>query len=243
MKHTNKLLSLIACVLSFAGTAIAQDDDHGLINVRTTTVKVGQGPEYQELLGQLAAARKAAGHTGVQVWQVIRGPNSTFYSVTSAANHIELGAPFGSGMSDGEFQRWLARIADVIDHSTVTTLRSHGELMIAADAGSTPNMVMLRFTTLKPGNNDAHHDWLAESLRPALMEGGQKGWNVSSVRMGDDVNTWISSTRVDSWEQLDEPGPFAHMTERARANMFKDYNERVQSSRVELIRFVPELSY
>jgi hypothetical protein len=244
MKGTKIFLSLAVCGLMVSGPVIAQDDDnHGLITVRTTKVKVGHGGEYRELLGQLAAARKAAGHSGTTNWQIIRGPVSTFYSVTSADNYAVYDEPFDSGMSDTDWQRWLGRVSDLIERTTVTTLETHGELSIPADPGSAPNMVLLRFTTLTPGNNGEHHDWLAKSLVPAFKEGDHKGWSVSKVELGDDVNTWVSSTRVDSWKQLDGPGPFSHMSERARNNLFEDYNERVHSSRVELIRFLPELSY
>jgi hypothetical protein len=47
-------MAFAACVLAFSGAAIAQDDDHGLITVRTTTVKIGAGLEYQELQAKLA---------------------------------------------------------------------------------------------------------------------------------------------------------------------------------------------
>jgi len=230
-------------MLAFSGVAIAQDDDHGLITVRTTTVKTGKGQEYQELQATLAAARKAAGHTGVNAWTVVRGPQSTFYTVTAGGKYADIDGGFDSGMSDGDWQRWIARITDVVDHSVLTTLRTHGELSIAAEPGTAPGLVQLRYTVLKPGNGGDHHEWLADTLLPAMREGGRKGYSVSDVRLGENVNTFISATRLDSWAQLDEPGPFAHMSERARNSLFEDYNERVQSSRVEIIRHLPDISY
>lgn len=243
MKSMKILLSLCACVLAFAGTTYAQDDEHGVMTVRTTKVKVGKGAEYRELLGKLAASRKAAGHSGVTVWEVVRGPASTFYTVASADNHAQYDKPYDSGMSDAEWERWLSRITEIVEHSNLTTMQTHSELAIPADPESAPNLVLLRFTTLTPGNNDEHHEWLEETLVPAMKGGTQKGWSVSKVTMGDNPNTWISSRRLDSWEQLDGPGPFAHMSERQRNNMLDDYNERVQATRVEMIRFLPELSY
>lgn len=244
MKITKMILSLAACGLALPGLAVAQDDDsHGLISVRATTVKVGKGMEYREQLAKLAAARKAAGHSGVNVWQVIRGPAFTYYSVTSADNYAEYDEQFDSGMSDTDWARWLSRNAGIIDHAIVTTLRTHGELTIASESGSAPNMAILRYSALKPGNGGDHHEWLQETLRPNMMEGNTKGWNVSNVTLGEDVNTWISATRLDSWEQMDGPGPFSHMSERARNNMFEDYLERVESVRTEVIRHLPALSY
>ena len=244
MKITKILLSLTACMLAFPGTTIAQDDDtHGLMTVRVTTVKPGHDREYRELQGQLAASRKAAGHSGVTVYRVIRGPLSTYYSVRATATHAENDASFDSGMSEGDWQRWVVRITDLIDHSRLTTLRTHGELLIPAEPGSAPNMVSLRFTTLKAGTGGAHHDWLKSALLPALNGGDHKGFNVSNVIMGDDVSTWVTATRIDSWGQLDGPGQFAHMSESDRQSLFAEYAERAQSARVELLRFIPELSY
>jgi len=243
MKIPKMLLALAASVLAISGTAIAQDDDHGLYTVRATTVIPGKGQEYQELMAKLATSRKAAGHSGVNMWQVVRGPASTFYTVTDAEKYADLAGPFDSGMSDGDWQRWLSRIVDVIDHSVVTTLRTHGELAITAESGGAPNMVLLRYSVLKPGTGDDHHEWLGESLVPALKAGNGRGWSVSDVRLGEDVNTWISATRIDSWEQMDGPGPLSHMSERARNNLLDDYFERVESSRTELIRHLPDLSY
>lgn len=243
MKIQKILLALAAAVLAISGTAVAQDDDHGLITVRATTVKTGKGLEYQEQLAKLAASRKAAGHTGVNVWQVVRGPSSTFYSVTNAENYADFAGPFDSGMSPADWQRWLSRMAGIVDHSTVTTLRTHGELAIAAESGGAPNMVLLRYSVVEPGTGDDHHEWLENSLVPAFKEGGRTGWTVSDVRLGEDVNTWISATRIDSWEEMDGPGAFAHMSERARNNLLEDYFERVESARTELIRHLPDLSY
>jgi hypothetical protein len=238
------LLTLVVGGLTFSGAAIAQDDDsHGLINVFMTQVKPGKVPEYMELIGQLTAARKAAGHTGVDVYQVIRGVAGRFYSVTSGDNYADLGQPFESGMSAGDFARWVARVTDVVDHNQLTVLRTHGELLIASDSDSAANLIQLRYTTLKPGYGGEYHEWLAESLVPALREGNTKGWNVSTVRLGDDPNTWISARRLDSWADLDEPGQFSHMSERARNNLFDGNGDRVDSSWVELLRYLPDLSY
>jgi hypothetical protein len=244
MTYRKLVLTLASFVLALSGTAIAQDDDdHGLINVRMTTVKPGKAPEFQELLGQLAESRKAAGYSGMDVWQVIRGPVGAFYSVSYADDYADFGNAFDSGMSDGDWQRWIGRITDVIDHSRVTILRTHGELAIAPPEESAPVMVLLRFTELDPGEAGDHHEWLANSLVPALKEGNTRGWNVSDVRFGDNVNTWVSASRIDSWEQLDGPNPLSHMSDRARNNMLEDYFERAESVRVELVRYLPELSY
>ena len=240
-----KLVALLAAgLLAVSGLAVAQDGDgHGLINVRTTTVKPGKGAAYEEMLAKLAASRKAAGHSGVAVYEVVRGPASTYYSVTQIDNYAVFDGTFDSGMSAGDWARWVGNITDLIDHSMVTTLRTHGEMAITPDAGSAPDLIQLRYTEVRPGSYQEQHEWLAEKLAPALRDGGTTSWTVSDVRYGENVNLWISARRIGSFAELDGPGPLAHLSDRARDNLFDDYFENLVSSRVEIIRFIPELSY
>ena len=69
------------------------------------------------------------------------------------------------------------------------------------------------------------------------------GVTFSEMELGDNVNTWVSARRLNSFADLDNPGAFSHMSERARRNMFEEYNDRVVTSRVEIVRLIPELSY
>jgi hypothetical protein len=244
MKVSRILSSILAIGLAYSGAVTAQDDNsHGIMNVRMTTVKAGMAGEYMELLGQLAESRKAAGHSGVDMWQIVRGPVSSFYQVSTIESMSVFDGQFDSGMSDADWARWIGRITDVIDHSVVTTYRTHPELAVSRDSDSPPNMMLLRFSVLKPGQGGDHHEWLAESLVPNMIEGNIRGWTVADAQLGDDANTWVSATRFDSWAQMEGPGPFAHMSERARNNMLEDYFGRVQSARTEVIRYLPDISY
>jgi len=243
MRRKLIMAAAAAITLVCSGPATAQDDDHGYITVRTTQVKTGHAAQYREMLGKLTASRKAAGHSGVNVFQSIRGPVSTYYMVLSHDTMAEAGVPFESGMSDSDWAQWLSRMGALIESSQLVTLEAHRDLGIAPPEGSTANMVILRTRTLMPGNNNEYHDLIEERLRPALIAGGIKGWNVSKVVMGDNPNMWFSATRVESWEQLDQPGALADMNDRQRESMFEDMNEMTVSNNVELLRWIPELSY
>ncbi|MDX1481872.1 MAG: hypothetical protein R3315_09360 [Woeseiaceae bacterium] len=243
MKIITIAIALTAATLIFSAPAASQDNETGFITVRSTVVRTEHMGEYTELLAKLADSRKAAGLNGRNVWQVVRGPVSTFYIVTAHDSMAEAGEPFDSGMSDADWQRWVGRITSVIDHSTLTTLRTHPSLAISADADAPPNMMLLRYTTLKPGYNQAYQTWVGEKLVPALAEGGLKGWTISKVMYGDNPNTWISARRIDSWEQLDEPNPLAYMSERRRDALLGEARDMLAANRLELIRHRPELSY
>ncbi|MEM9335707.1 MAG: hypothetical protein AAGA33_12735 [Pseudomonadota bacterium] len=243
MKLKEAALLLAGLSLLFAGSAATQEQENGYLTVRTVVVKTGHGPEFTELLGKLGEKRSAAGHNGVNVWEMVRGPMATYYIVENHDTMADAGQPFESGMSEADWQQWVGRITSVVDHSTLTTLRTHPALAIPAEEDSPPNMMVLRYRTLKPGSNAAYHTWLEDKLVPALIEGGMKGWNISKVAMGEDPNTWISARRIDSWEQLDEPPPLAYMNQRRRAALLQDADQMTVSNRMELIRHRPELSY
>lgn len=244
MKRKIMAVILMAVPLAWSGIVVAQDDDdHGYITVRATQVKTGHGAEYRKMLGKLAASRQAKGHTGVNVFQSIRGPVSTYYIVTNHDTMAEVGVPFDSGMAEEDWSQWLQDMATHIEASQLTTLETHPDLAILPAEDSTPNMVILRTRVLKPGHNAAYHDIIEERLMPALKAGGSKGWNVSKVVMGDNPNTWFSAARVESWEQLDQPGALASMDAQARTNMFDEMNAMTVSNRTELLRWIPELSY
>ena len=172
---------LMAVPLAWSGIVVAQDDDHGYITVRATQVKTGHGADYRKMLGKLAASRKAKGHSGVNVFQSIRGPVSTYYIVTTHDTMAEVGVPFDSGMSEEDWSQWLQEMATHIETSQLTTLETHPDLAILPAEDSTPNMVVLRSRVLKPGNNAAYHDIIEERLMPALKAGGSKGWNATTT--------------------------------------------------------------
>lgn len=234
---------MLALAVGFSTPLQAQDDDHGVINVRITKVKAGKVPEYLDLQHKLMESRKAAGEPGRGLWQVVRGPTNTFQSVSFHDNFAELDKPFNSGMEAAEWARWLSRIGDVIDSAQTVILRTHRDLAIPAAEGTVPKMLMLRYRQIGAGQSDEYHDWVRDKLVPALKEGGVEGVNFAQVVAGDDNNMWISASRVDNYAALDGPGPFAGKSERQIDGIMRDGNSMMLNSQNVLMRYRPDLSY
>ena len=123
--------------------ASSQDEDRTWLQVRNVHVKPNRVGDFVELQLKLSEAQKAAGRTGRDVWQEIRGDLSTFHVVNSVDNLAELDEAIEPPMGEEEWAAWLSAIREVTDSSTRTILRSHLEWSIPADEDSEPGLLVL----------------------------------------------------------------------------------------------------
>ena len=88
-KHFYGLLTagsfVLAIALVPAQTIFAQDDG-GMLQVAEVKVKDGRVADFVDLQRQFAAAGKAAGRSGHDIWQVVHGRSNTFHVVDSIEN-------------------------------------------------------------------------------------------------------------------------------------------------------------
>ena len=238
----NGLLA-IAVVFAFAPTQVlAQDSERTYIQVRTVHVKGGMVPEYIALIKQLREAGKAAGLPGRDVWQEIRGDLNTFHTVGALEKLGDNDTPFDPPMDDDAWAEWVAAITNVTDSSTRMVLRTHPEFSTAPDSDEERNLVFLRYRTVGPGKMDDYHDWIENSLSPALKKGGADV-NFSHITIGGNNRTWINATFLENWAEMDGEGPLAHMSGGERDALLGPSAEMVVESENRLLRYRADLSY
>jgi hypothetical protein len=233
----------IAFVVSFAPEpVVAQDDERTYIQVRTVHVKGGMFSEYVELQKQLTEALKADGRPGRDAWQEIRGDLGTFHFVTPLERFGDMDTPFDPPMDDDAWQEWLAGITNATDSSTRTILRTHPEFSTGSPEDRELNLAYLRYRTVGQGKMDDYHDWVENSLSPALMKGGADV-NFSHIVLGGNNRTWISATFLDNWAEMDGPGPFSDMSESQVDALLGPAADMVVASENRLLRYRDDLSY
>ena len=239
----NGLLA-IALVVAFAPTQVAaQDNERTYIQVRTVHVKGGMVPEYVELKKQMREASKADGRTGTDVWQEIRGDRGTFHTVTALDKFADMDTPVDPPMDDDALAEWLAAITNATHSSTLMVLRTHPEYSTAPDSDAEPNLLFLRYRTVGQGQMDDYHDWIENSLSPALKKGGADV-NFSHITLGGNNRTWINATFLDNWAEMDGEGPLAaHMSEAEIDALLGPAAEMVVESENRLLRYRADLSY
>jgi len=102
---------LVIFALGVPQLASSQDEDRTWLQVRTVHVKSDRFDDFVELQIKLSEANKAAGRTGRDVWQEIRGDLATFHVVNSIDNLAELDEPLEPPMGEEEWAAlmWQAR--------------------------------------------------------------------------------------------------------------------------------------
>ncbi len=246
VNYFNRALSgllAIVFIMAFGPTqVVAQDNDRTYIQVRTVHVKGGMVPQYIELQKQFTEAMKADGRPGRSVWREIRGDLSTFYQVSVLDNFAANDEPFDPPMDEDAWAEWIAAITNATHSSTRTILRTHPEWSTAPDSDREPNLLYLRYRTVGQGQMGAYHDWVKNSLSPALKEGGADV-TFSHVTLGGNNRTWISATSHENWAELDGPGPLSHMSDAAIDGMLDAGNSLVVESENRILRYRADLSY
>ncbi len=146
-------------------------------------------------------------------------------------------------MEPDDWNKWIAAFGNSVASSTYVILRDYPELEIPADEGTELNMLYLRERTVAPGKSDEYHDWIQDSLMPALKKGGVKGFGYSRVAIGGNNNTWYGTTLLANWSVLDGPGPFADMDDKKVDAMLAAGNALLVNSENRILRYRADLSY
>jgi hypothetical protein len=246
VKYFDRTLSgllAIALIVAFAPTQVfAQDNERTYIQVRTVHVKGGMVPEYIELQKQFTEAMKADGRPGRSVWREIRGDLATFHQVSVLENFAANDESFDPPMDDDDWAEWVAAITNATHSSTRLILRTHPEWSTAPDSDAEPNLLYLRYRTVGQGQMGAYHDWIKNSLSPALKEGGADV-TFSHIALGGNNRTWISATSLENWAAMDGEGPLSHMSDNAIDGMLGAANHMVVESENRLLQYRADLSF
>lgn len=145
-------------------------------------------------------------------------------------------------MDDDAWAEWVAAITNATQSSTRMVLRTHPEYATASGDGRERNLLFLRYRTVGQGRMDDYHDWVENSLSPALKEGGADvTW--SHIVLGGNNRTWVGATYLDNWAQMDGEGPFADMSEEEIDALLGPSADMVIASENRLLRYRNDLSF
>lgn len=239
--HYVPLVSILAL---FAGSvpALAQDSNP-LTNVRIITVKSEHVNDWIELQQESTEASKKAGGPGRSVWEEIKGDHNTFHIVTELESWADYDTANEPIRGEAEQANWINDIIETVQSRREITYRTFDDLKIEADDGKQPNLVSIRLVTVKPGQSGAYEAWLRDKLVPALRKLGSDSFSCGRVVMGDNLNSFYTASRLDSWAELDEPAIFASLSAEERAAIFEGQSDMLVESKRVMLRYHADLSY
>lgn len=240
---TMSVTLVIVTIMALLPLNASAQDGGGLLHVAEVKVKTGRIAEFVELQRQYAEAGRAAGMTGRSIWQVQAGRTGTFHVVQPRDNFAYFDDPPDGPVTGSAWGSWVARITDTIEHRTVWILRVHDDLVIPPPDGFEENLILLRIREVGSFMNDDYEEWIRDRLLPGLRDGGETGVSFFRIIAGGNTNTWFSVTRHSSWAELDEPGPFADLSERQRNAIFEDAEEMQVGGENLVLQYRADLSY
>ena len=234
---------LAAFSLAIPLQASAQDEDRTWLQVRTTHVKPDRVQEFVALQAKFSKALAADDRPNRDVWQEVRGDNSTFHAVTSTDNLAELDEPFEPPMGEKEWDEWVAALLQTIDSSTRTILRSHREWTIPADDDAEPGLLRLRSIRVKPDSMYAYHGWVVNQLIPALKANGAKGVSFNHGAFGGDTSTWVMGSRLGGFADLQRrKGSLSGMSDEDYGALLGASADMVVSTDIRILQYRADLS-
>jgi hypothetical protein len=237
-----------AAVLALPAVAIAQEaeEDTGpnFIMVRSVTVNTGDDAEWVALQEQLVAAQKEAGNGHRTVYEQVRGSLETYHIVSThddRGGFDEQGNGLG-GLGDAAAD-WANTISETISSRRMVEARIHKNLTISRDEESERNLIVVRRVTLKQGQGDEYHAWLADELRPALIAGGATGVTFTHTAHGGDQSICTIGSQVANWAEFDGDGPLSQMSDGERDGLFANWDDMVEGHEVIVGAYRADLSY
>lgn len=243
MKNTlSKIVLIASLAIPFNGSLWAQESDP-LLNVVIVKVIPGKSGEFEDLQRELTEATKKAGGNARHIWQESRGDTNTYHIVSYAENFAQYDESTEPALGEVGMARWIYRIQGTIDKREVVTSQTYPELEIKNDDDYEMKYVVLLKRTVAPGSHAAYGEWLKEKLVPLLRENGVKGCSVFRVAQGGDTNQWTLARFVDSWAELDEPGPLGGMDDEERSEFLKLPHSVNRGSENLMLRYRPSLSF
>jgi hypothetical protein len=202
--------SLVICLAAAFVTTYASAQEGGLspwLRVAVVQVKGGEAAEFQDLLKDFIAARRASGLPGGQVFQVTLGhPNEWHYVIPVQSISDNENAPLP--MSSAEAAIWTNRITATTENvrfSYAITFPQHG---VEAPANSpAPTMLMLRKIRVAEGMQAEYESWVEDQYMPAFRQSGALGHVMSHSIYGDSLRNYYHAYPLAGWEDLEGPDP------------------------------------
>ncbi|MBK1876196.1 hypothetical protein [Pelagicoccus mobilis] len=236
------LSAALVAAVGFVSPSFAEESNP-LLQVRIIEVKPDRVGEFWDLQKEMRDKRVATGQDARGVWRESRGAVNVFHIVEEHDNFASFDDTGNPVMEKDEWARWLARIQDTIDSHELVNIKLYADLRIPPAEEKDPKLLMLRYRTVAAGKIGTMEDWLSEKLVPALRDANESGITFGRITLGGNPRTFISASRFDVWNEMDEPGPFADMSDEESEAFFAEYNECVVDARNLVLRYVPALSH
>jgi hypothetical protein len=244
-RHDWLCLPLIALLVATQAQAQGQPQAQTppqWLDVVIVQVKSGMGPDFEDRVKELQAARRSANLPVMQVFSVVRGHPNEYHLVTPVQSLAAANAE-RDPMGPADRATWLARITSTVDSVRFFYARTYPQHAVqGAQGGPTPQLLLLRTTHVYQGKQDDYENWIANQYMPAFRQTKPLGHTMSQGAFGDSDQNFYHATPVADWATLDHPDPLVTLLGQKRMDqMVAALEGIVESSGVIVARIRTDL--
>lgn len=235
----------LACAAIFNLVAVAQVPLEGLRNVTRVVVKPDRVAEFLEIEKQRAAAFKKGGGAWMSVWRSYVGPANEFMIISPLENYAARDTPpaYMKGMEPGPYAALMARRAQCIESYRSTIERALPDVSFATPGASTPAMLRVVRTRVRPGMADQYLALIKNELIPAYKKAGIPSFRVRRIEYGGSRNDLTTSTPINKMAELDGDSPLVKAVGQTGATQWLNKAAQlIAFSEYWIYRYVPEAS-
>jgi hypothetical protein len=189
-----------------AATSMQAPVKRQLIALNFLVIKPGMGLEWQEFRKSetLPAARKG-GVTDQEVWNTaIFGEGGGYVLVTPIESLAQYdgSSPMLKALGQEGSRAHAAKAARFTERAHSIAIETRPDLSIAPSPGSEPKLAVVTTSTIAGGRDDEYENFVRTAVLPAIKKASPKGYLVSRVVYGGNLNQYMSVVLLDSFADL-----------------------------------------
>ena len=215
-----------------------------LISLQFLRIKPGMGPEWQEFRkSETLPMLSKAGVKEQEVWNTAvfgEGGYVIVTPITSLAQY-DNPAPVVRALGQEGARAYGAKNARFIESSHTVAIETRPDLSIPPSVSAPPKLAVVTTTTIVAGRDDDYENFIKTAVLPAAKKAAPKGYLVSRVAYGGNLNQYTSVVLLDSFADL-QRWREAFGKEATAAKLAAKSVGIVTSRENAIYRYVPDLS-
>jgi len=177
-----------------------------LISLTFLVIKPGMGPEWQEFRkSETLPAYRKGGIKDQEVWNTaIFGEGGGYVLVTPIESLAQYdgSSPILRALGQEGASAHAAKAARFTERAHSIAIETRPDLSIAPSPGTEPKLAVVTTTTIAGGRDDEYENFVRTAVLPAIKKASPKGYLVSRVVYGGNLNQYTSVVLLDNFADL-----------------------------------------
>jgi len=214
-----------------------------LLSLQFLRIKPGMGPEWQEFRkSETLPMLRKAGLKAQEVWNTAVFGEGGYVIVAPIENLTQYDNPSPAVRALGQegARAYAAKAGRFIESAHSVAIETRPDLSIPPPSAE-PKLAVVNTTTILAGRDDEYENFIKTAVLPAVKKAAPKGYLVSKVVYGGNLNQYSSVVLLDNFADLQRYRE-AFGKEATTAKLSAKSAGIVTSRENAIYRYVPDLS-